>query len=383
MKIAILTTDNREPARQYEKEVPWFGTAPEALLQGFAGIPEVEVHVVSCTQKAIFSPDKLAPNIFFHSLHVPKIGWMRTAYAGCIRAVRRKLREISPDIVHGQGTERDCALSAIFSGYPNVVTIHGNMRAIARGNNARPFSFGWLAAKLEAFTLPRTDGVVCITTYTRKSVESLARKTWIIPNAVDPTFFEISKVPISPPRLLCVGNILKLKNQVSLINALDTFKEKWDFEISFLGSSESAAPYTGEFLTLTQARPWCRYEGFVDRKGLKTFLASATGLIHPTREDNCPMVVLEAMAAGVPVAASRIGGIPDLIRHGETGLLFDPLNQAEMARAAEQLLTSPLQAMAETAREVARKRFHPETVARQHLEVYREVLAEAVPHPHP
>jgi hypothetical protein len=38
MKIALLTTDNREPFKEYEKEIPWFGTAPEALLQGFVGI---------------------------------------------------------------------------------------------------------------------------------------------------------------------------------------------------------------------------------------------------------------------------------------------------------------------------------------------------------
>jgi hypothetical protein len=43
-------------------------------------MPEVEVHVVSCMRTKVQSPPKLAPNRFFHSLHVPKIGWMRT---GC------------------------------------------------------------------------------------------------------------------------------------------------------------------------------------------------------------------------------------------------------------------------------------------------------------
>ena len=85
------------------------------MLQGFAALPEVRVHVVSCTQQPMRSPEKLAGNIWFHSLHVPKLGWLRTGYQGCIRAVRRKLRAIQPDLVHGQGTERDCALSAIFS----------------------------------------------------------------------------------------------------------------------------------------------------------------------------------------------------------------------------------------------------------------------------
>src|SRR6267378_1931381 len=117
MKIAILTTDNREPYREYHKPDPWFGSAPEALLQGFAKLPEAEVHVISCTQRPmVSSPEKLADNIFFHSLPVAKIGWQRTLYQGCVRATRRKLWELQPDIVHGQGTERECGLSAVFSG---------------------------------------------------------------------------------------------------------------------------------------------------------------------------------------------------------------------------------------------------------------------------
>ena len=104
MKVAILTTDNREHYKDYETQEPSFGTAPEALMQGFALTPEAEVHVVSCVRRKVKSPAKLAPNIFFHSLYVPKIGWMRTGYQGCIRAVRKKLTDLQPDIVHGQGT---------------------------------------------------------------------------------------------------------------------------------------------------------------------------------------------------------------------------------------------------------------------------------------
>ena len=106
MKVALLTTDNREHYRNYSETIPYFGSAPEALMQGFAQLPELEVHVISCTQKQMKSPEKLAKNIFFHSLYVPKIGWMRTLYQGCIRATRKKLKEIQPNIVHGQGTEK-------------------------------------------------------------------------------------------------------------------------------------------------------------------------------------------------------------------------------------------------------------------------------------
>src|SRR5882757_7760563 len=143
MRVAILTTDNREHYKDYGCATPYFGTAPEALLQGLSKLPDLEVHVVSCVREQVRSPKKLAENIWCHSLVVPKMGWMRTLYQGCIRVTRRKLQEIQPDIVHGQGTEKDCAISAIFSGFPNVLTIHGNMNAIAQLHQSRMGSFQW------------------------------------------------------------------------------------------------------------------------------------------------------------------------------------------------------------------------------------------------
>jgi glycogen(starch) synthase len=321
------------------------------------------------------SPEELAGNIFFHSLHVPKIGWMRTGYLGCILAVRRKLKEIKPDLVHGQGTERDAALCAIFSGYPSVLTIHGNMGLIAKINRACTLSFYWLAAKLEALTLPRANGVICISSYTQQAVRSLVQRTWLVPNAVDSSFFEIRNVPESPVRILCVGSVDQRKNQNALIRALDGIQDGVDFELIFLGEAFSGSAYTREFLELVTARPWCRYRGFVDREGLKQHLATASGLILPSLEDNCPMVILEAMAAGVPVAASQVGGIPDLVRHGETGVLFDPLDKSAMATAFKELLATSSQPRAVRAKKEALDRFHPKVVARRHEVIYQEVLS--------
>jgi glycosyltransferase involved in cell wall biosynthesis len=380
MKAALLTTDSREHYREYGKPIPYFGSAPEALLQGFALLPEIEVHVISCARESMRSPAQVASNIFFHSLHVPKLGWMRTAYQGCIRAVRRKLRQIQPNLVHGQGTERDCALSAISSGYPNLVTIHGNMRLIAQLNKARPFSFLWLAARLERFTIPRTDGVVCITEYTRQAVAPLARKTWVVPNAVDASFFEIrpQPPPHAPARILCVGLICPRKNQNAFIRALDPLSAKRPIELLFLGQAQPGQAYDDEFLELVRGRPWCRHGGFADREELKRQLQQTAVVALPSLEDNCPMVVLEAMAAGVPVAAARVGGVPDLVEEGRSGFLFDPLDPNSMRAAVEKVLADSATALgiAAQARRIAQERFHPRIIARRHLDIYNEVLGK-------
>jgi glycosyltransferase involved in cell wall biosynthesis len=378
MKIALLTTDNREHYRSYSETVPHFGTAPEALLRGFAGIPELEVHVVSCTQRQMKSPEKLAENIFFHSLCVPKMGWMRTLYQGCIRAVRRKLKVINPDIVHGQGTERECAVSAVFSKFPNVLTIHGNMRLIAEVNKAKPFSFFWLAAQLEKVTLPRTRGVVCITRYTQDAVKDLVRKTWVVPNAVDGSFFCVDAEPDASRTILCVGMVCYRKNQNAFIKALDPLVAQGKFKVLFLGGVNKEEAFGSEFLELVAQRPWCEYGGFANRENLRKHFKTASLLVLPSLEDNCPMVVLEAMATGVPVLAANVGGLPDLVEDGKNGIFCDPLDLATIRNGVSRLLENSQLSheLAATAKARARERFHPLVIGRRHVEIYREVLSK-------
>jgi glycosyltransferase involved in cell wall biosynthesis len=377
LTVAILTAEKREQDKDYANPAPAFGTAPEALLQGFALLPDVEVHVLSCVRQPVNAPEKIADNIWYHSLVVPKIGWLRTGYQGCLRATRGKLREIRPDIVHGQGTEHNNALCAVLSGLPNVITIHGNMRLIARLHGAKPFSFEWFSARLEAFTIPRSSGVVCITNYTREAVAGLAKKTWVVPNAVHAGFFDVQPEPgLGTPVILCVGNICARKNQNQFIRALDGLAARKSFKVVFLGAAPAGDPYVVEFRRLIADRAWCEFAGFASRENLKNFLHSATLLVLPTLEDNCPMVVLEAAAAGVPVVASNVGGVPDLVENGRTGLLCDPLDAASMSGAVEKMLAQPETArtLAQEASRSAQARFHPAVIARRHLEIYREAL---------
>jgi glycosyltransferase involved in cell wall biosynthesis len=380
VKIALLTTDNRVPYKDYGCPSPYFGTAPEALLQGFAELKEAEVHVVSCTRAAMKSPEKLAPNIFFHSVLVPKIGWMRTLFSGCALAVRKKLKQLRPDVVHGQGTEEYCSISAILSGFPNVITIHGNMRLIAQVNKPRPFSYPWLAARLEGLTVPRSGGVVCITNYTRQAVSDLARRAWVVPNAVDSSFFAVNPKPAAEtaPIVLCVGHICLRKNQNAFMKALDPLADKVKFQVHFLGHTSPGRAYDDEFLALVKERPWCSHLGFADREKLKEQFQKATAIALPSLEDNCPMVVLEGMAAGVPVVAAKVGGVPDLIEEGKTGIFCDPNEPESMRAAIEKVLGdfSRAREMAGRARLSAQEKFHPKVVARRHIDIYREVLGE-------
>jgi glycosyltransferase involved in cell wall biosynthesis len=378
MRIVQLTNDNREIQRKYHLDEPFFGPAPEALLEGFKALgSDVEIHVVSCLQQMPRqSPTKLADNIFFHPLHVPKIGWLRTGYQGCIRAVRRKLRDIKPDIIHGQGTERDCAMCAVYSGYPNVLTIHGNMRLVAEVLGARPFTYYWFASILERHCLRWTNGVVAISSYTQSNVSPYTHRAWLVPNAVHPSFFDLPRRPHSPPRIFCAANIGPRKNQVGLIKALDALAATTPIRLVFAGEGTDADAYYREFKQMVINRPWCEYLGALDRSALKTEISQAMVGVLPSLEDNCPMVILEAAAAGLPFAASAIGGIPDLIEDNITGLLFDPSSPDEIRAAIARILQDKhlAKSVAHTALTACRHRFAPESVAREHLGIYKAVL---------
>jgi glycosyltransferase involved in cell wall biosynthesis len=422
MRIAILIPDNRENFRKYDLKNPYFGTAPTALLEGFSMLGDhpkaPEIHVISCTQKRIPAPEKIASNIWFHSLHVPKVGWLRSGYLGCVRAVRKKLKEIQPDLVHAQGTERDCAISAVLSPYPRLLTIHGNLRLIKKQVGFKPFSALWFQSILEGFVVPKFDGVVCITNYTREAVEREVPKTWVVPNAVDPAFLALGEKRVGKyesavtdakqrpgqqkvksdgaikaaglepshlstfppltktPIILVVANVDERKNQNAFLRALDPLAEKMSFEVRFFGGC-GESDYAREFRELIASRPWCHYGGMIGREELRNQFEQADMLALPTHEDNCPMVVLEAMASGVPVMASKVAGVPDLIDGVRTGLFCDPCDPESFRAGVKRLLEDREYAhrMASAAHDDAMRRFHPKVIASKHLEIYREVLS--------
>jgi len=378
MRIVQITTDSREHFKNYKLAEPYFGTAPQGLLNGFANLRDHEIHVISCSRVEMENPSKIASNIFFHQPIVGKWGWGKSLFLGCAQAIRSLCAEIKPDIVHGQGTERDCAMAAVLSGFPNIITLHGNMRIMARRLEHRKSIYHQLAAILETFCLKRTNGVVAISSYTEQLIKSLAFKTWLLPNAVDSSSFDITLNPPSVPRLLFVGSIIEGKNPLGLIDACLPFLKANRCSLALAGQFNPSSEYGVAFQSKVNAFPNIEYLGFLGRGELAEEFAKSSALILPTFEDNCPMVVLEAMAAGLPVAASRVGGVPDLVDHDVTGLLFNPENMENMRECIEFLISNP--DFRNTAGQIGKKKalekFHPSRIAQRHIEIYQEVLGK-------
>ena len=376
MRIAFLTSDNRSVWRQYEKEAPLFGPAPDALLSGFAGLPDLEVHVISCIRQPVKSPAKLADNIWFHSLTVPQYGWMRTGYFGCIRAVRRKLREIQPDLVHGQGTEMDSGICAAFSGYPNVITLLGIMREMVPVLHARPGSFYWFAALLESLALRRTIGVLANSRFTEACVRDRTPRTWLVANALRKSFLE-PPLPNSPiPRLtvMNIGTITEYKRQNELLDMAERMRVGGaDVRLKFVGGATAGNAYADRFVGRIKPLDWVTWQKSLSTEQIIEQLDQAAALVHVSGIESFGLVVAEALARNLKFFGFGVAGVRDIAEGAEGAEAFADGDWAALQSALERWLQAGCPRPTQAA-QTMRERYHPTVIATKHLDIYRQVL---------
>ena len=314
--------DLPEPARALPKghTITWM----PVLLEELARNPAVRLHVVVVRKTAAHDFSFERNGVTFHILKVrgglraPSLFWTDT------RPIQRLLREIKPDLVHAWGSERGAALIASRLGYPYVVTIQGLLtwyRQLVPLNLHEHF-----AAWLEHFSLKRA-GVV--TTESAFAVDYLQRKyprmrVHQAEHASNWLFHGIERRPQTQQvRFITVGTLGYRKGTDLLLRALNRLTPEFPFEMVVVGS-----PTSDLIETLKPELSPELWRRVTFKKGLTPAevaaeLAVATISVLPTRADTSPNAVKEAVVAGVPVVASRIGGIPDYVFPGENGLLFD------------------------------------------------------------
>jgi len=382
LRVAICTTDNRENTRLYSVGRPYFGTAPEALLDGMTGLDGLEVHVLSCTQQPVAAPTILGKNIFFHSLLVPRWGWLRTGYMGCVRAVRKKLARLKPNLVHGQGTERDCAIEAVASGLPNLLTLHGNIRSVAKKVRASSFSYYALQSFLEAWTLKKTGGVLCNSRYTEQMAFPLNSRTYLVPNAVRKLFFELPRKSSGQQKtglgLLMVGVISAYKQPLEFLRFLREWRQHPDCPVRaclWIGRADPVHSYAKQFLQEigeAKSQGWADHLAELSAEALIQKMDESDLLVHLPTEEAFGLVVAEAMVRGLPIVATRIGGLPDFAKvYPKIRLVSDhlPLEWRQAIEAETQSANRILLDSWDS------QRYHPKTIAQKHLEIYRELIS--------
>lgn len=163
----------------------------------------------------------------------------------------------------------------------------------------------------------------------------------------------------APLHVCCIGTLHEVKGQAVLLDACARLvAEGLDVRCTLVGDGpdREALEARAERLGLGGA---VRITGRVARPEVRAVLEDADVLVAPSvptadgRREGLPVVVLEAMAVGVPVVASRLSGIPEAVRDGETGLLAEPGDAAGVAAAVRRVADDPAAAAARVERAAA------------------------------
>jgi glycosyltransferase involved in cell wall biosynthesis len=377
MKIAILSADDRELYKRYTSDSPIIPVPQEALLEGFLTIPDIEIHFISCFQRRVSSPKRLNANTFFHSLHVPSLGWMKSGFAGCILSIRNTLKKILPDIVHGQGTERECGIAAVFSGFPNVITIHGNMRGIAAFYKSPPGSYYWLASILETVALKKTKRVFCNSVYTEGLVHQSTTRSSLVPNPIRKIFFRpcVDRPRNLRPIFLNIGLISPHKQQVEILKMAKSLSASGlRFSLKFIGRCPDSL-YAKQFLSLiAESSHFAEYLGVKSGEDLVGEMDSANAFLHFPKEEAFGLVVAESLARNLKLFGARVGGVVDIASSQQGVELYDSDDWAGLKNGIMRWIKAGFPP-AHATDAIMRSRYYPDVIANRHLEIYREVLS--------
>ena len=172
------------------------------------------------------------------------------------------------------------------------------------------------------------------------------------------------------PILLCVGRLARDKGFATAIEALARLES--DARLLVLGSGPERA-LLEQTARRTGVSDRVDFLGSKPRAEVVHHLAASDVFVFPTeRDEAAPLVPLEAMAAGLPVVASDIGGGAELIESGKNGLLVPPASVDSLARAIDSLLADDAlrRRMGEAARERIVERYTIEAMTRQTVAVY-------------
>jgi glycosyltransferase involved in cell wall biosynthesis len=177
--------------------------------------------------------------------------------------------------------------------------------------------------------------------------------------------------------LLLLTRLTVEKGVHVLLQAVATLPRTLGFELIIAGRG----PLEPDVQQAAAADERIKFVGYVTGDAKDALLASADYLVLPSLwYENAPVVVIEAAAYGLGVIGSRIGGIPELVREGRTGLLFEPGNAKELAGALRRLLgeDAALPELADEARILAEEHSVDRMVG-AYLECYRGLLPQRTP----
>ena len=287
--------------------------------------------------------------------------------AGLLAAGMRKL---SLTHLHNHFADSSCSVAAIaaeIGGFSFSFTIYGPAEFFE-------MSRWWLGEKAR-----RARFVVCISSFCRSQVMVAAPvESWsklrIVHCGVDAKLFPLRRHEGRGRRLLFVGRLAAEKGCLMLLEAVAQLS---DVTLDVVGDGPSRASLQ-ERATAMGIADRVAFHGYLDETGVRKRLAETDVFVMTSFAEGVPVVLMEALAAGVPAVATRIAGIPELIEDGVTGFLVPPAEPTATAQAVQRLLEDPAlrNRIAAAGREKVEREFNLETECNRLANLMTTALAE-------
>jgi len=332
MKIAILVS--MFPPK-------WLGGA-EVATQNIAKClvrKGNEVHILTSRDEGLPKESK-EEGFFVHRIFYPKIRilgvilfWIKSLLY---------LKKINPEIIHSQGIQMavPCFLAKKFLKKSYVVYCQGFDIYL-------PWKFKRLISNS---ILKNAKVVIALTENMRSKVQEIYnREVFIIPNGIEPKRFgNLSKEAMrnklgtkkEEKNILFVGTLKSVKGVKYLIEAVGIVKEKVP-EIKLLlvgdGGERKNLEKLVEELNLEN---YVTFIGKIPNEEVPKYMMISDVFVLPSLSEGLPITILEAMASGLPIVATKVGGLPEIVRERENGFLVEPKNSKEIAEKVLYLLSN-------------------------------------------
>jgi glycosyltransferase involved in cell wall biosynthesis len=337
------------------------------LIEAVRAHLPVEVHLVSqAGSPALVEARRLGAIVhgldFFTSRFDPRL-WLRLA------ALVRRLR---PSLIHAHGARAGLPL-AMIAGRRLIYSVHG-YHFVGKARLVRQ-----MAILAERLCSRRAD----LTLFVCSSDRELAARAGIlrdchrqrtIPNGIE-LELPAATGSLDGRCLGFLGRLVEQKNPLALLDVLAALRGE-GYRLVVIGDGPLADEMRRRAATLALTDQ-VEFVGSLPRAQALERLRAVDVLLMPSLWEGMPLAALEAMAIGVPIVASPVGGLPEIVEDGRSGFLIDGSEAEHHAAAVRRLTTDPAQRadIVARARQVVAERFAWKTAQEVYLDLYRAALA--------
>jgi glycogen(starch) synthase len=214
----------------------------------------------------------------------------------------------------------------------------------------------------------------------RRLVPEIISRSSVIHNGVKEPSVAPTVLPFAPARLLCLGRLTYQKGFDIALAALSLLKSHFANVRLMIAGDGVARRQLEQQIDELELSGQVEFLGWVTPDKIPALINSSTVVLMPSRFEGLPLVALQAALAARPIVATRVGGIPEVVVHQETGLLVESENASALAAAAAFLLANPEIAvrMGYAGRRRAQEVFSWEKCVGSYEDLYRQLTRQDV-----